>query len=239
MSKPTVSLVIPSLNEETGVVATIRRAPADLLEVIVVDGASKDATVERAREAGARVIVEPRPGYGLAYKRGFAAARGDLIATADADGTYPVELIPHVVEFLDRKQLDFVSCSRFPLADARSMPWLNKYGNFGLTAAAGLLYLHPFRDISSGMWVFRRALLLELELATDDWCFSNEIKLEAYHHDPRKFAEYVVPYDERVGATHNVTLWKTGVDVIRFMTEKRVRHLLGLAKPTPLEGGDE
>lgn len=239
MSKYTVSLVIPALNEEAGIVATIRRAPADLLEVIVVDGGSKDATVERAREAGARVIVEPRRGYGLAYKRGFAAARGDLITTADADGTYPVEMIPHVVEFLERKALDFVSCSRFPLADARSMPFLNKYGNFGLTAAAALLYLHPFRDISSGMWVFRRALLAELELATDDWCFSNEIKLEAYHHDPLKFAEFVIPYDERVGPTHNVTLWKTGVDVVRFMTGKRVRHLLGLAKPTPLEPGDE
>src|SRR5215510_3391956 len=111
---PTVSLVIPALNEERGIVATIERAPREIREIIVVDGGSKDETAARARHAGARVIVEPRRGYGLAYKVGFAAASGDIVATADADGTYPVEMIPNVVDFLLRKELRFVSCSRFP-----------------------------------------------------------------------------------------------------------------------------
>src|SRR2546426_567484 len=100
MPTPTVSLVIPALNEESGVVATIDRAPKGLHEIIVVDGGSKDETKTRAEAAGAKVIVETERGYGLAYRRGFEAATGDLIATSDADGTYPIELIPHVVDFL-------------------------------------------------------------------------------------------------------------------------------------------
>ena len=235
MSRPTVSLIIPALNEETGILATIERAPKDIHEIIVVDGGSKDDTVARATRAGARVLVEPKRGYGRAYKRGFAAATGELIATADADGTYPVEMLPHVVDFLQRKNLSFVSCSRFPLADIESMPVLNKYGNVGLSLAATLLYLHSFRDISSGMWLFRRSLLEQLDLGTEGWCFSNEIKLEAYFTQPRRFGEFVIPYDERVGPTHNVTIWKTGVEVLGFMALKRLQHFVRsrVADPHP------
>lgn len=224
MSFPKISLVIPALNEEEGIVATIRRAPPELHEIIVVDGGSKDNTAEAARKAGAKVIVEPRRGYGLAYKRGFAAAEGEFIATADADATYPVQMIPHVMEFLLRKDLDFVSCSRFPLADDNSMRGLNKYGNIGLSLAASALYLHPFRDVCSGMWLFRKNMLPRMELRTDGWAFSNEFKLEAFYVNPDKFAEFVIPYDDRVGPTHNVTIWKTGVQVLGFMFYERVLH---------------
>jgi glycosyltransferase involved in cell wall biosynthesis len=226
MAFPTVSLVIPALNEEHGVVATIRRAPPAIHEIIVVDGGSKDQTAVQARQAGAKVIIEPKRGYGLAYKRGFAAATGELIATADADGTYPVEMIPHVVDFLLRKELDFVSCSRFPLADNKSMQGFNKLGNIGLSMAASMLYLHPFRDVCSGMWVFRRSLLSRLDLRTDGWAFSNEFKLEAFFSGPDKFAEFVVPYDDRVGPSHNVTIWKTGVQVLGFMVYERALHFM-------------
>jgi glycosyltransferase involved in cell wall biosynthesis len=226
MPNPTVSLVIPALNEEHGIAVTVRRVPRDIHEVIVVDGGSKDRTAELAREAGAQVIVEPRRGYGLAYKRGFQAATGEIIATLDADGTYPVEMIPHIVDFLVRKGLNFVSCSRFPLADAKAMRGLNRMGNIGLSMAASMLYLHSFRDICSGMWVFRRSLLPELSLFSDGWSFSNEFKLEAYFCQPDRFAEFMVPYEERVGPTHNVTVWKTGVQVLGFMVYERFLHFM-------------
>jgi hypothetical protein len=207
-------------------VATIRRAAPDTHEIIVVDGGSKDGTAELARDAGAKVIVEPRRGYGLAYRQGFQAASGEVIATADADGTYPVEMIPHVVEFLVHKDLNFVNCSRFPLADAKAMHGLNKLGNIGLSLAASALYLHSFRDICSGMWVFKRSLLDKLDLHSDGWSFSNEFKLESYFCEPDKFAEFMIPYRERVGPTHNVTIWKTGVQVLGFMVNERITHFV-------------
>lgn len=222
----TITLVIPALNEEAGIEATIRRVPREVTEIIVVDGASKDRTAERAAAAGAKVIVEPRRGYGLAYRRGFEAATGDMIATADADGTYPTEMIPIVADYLEKKGLWFVSCSRFPLADQRSMRPLNKLGNVGMSLFATALYLHPFRDIASGMWVFRRDALEYMQLQTEGWEFSNEIKLEAYFANPEKFGEFVIPYDERVGDTHNVQIWRTGVMVLGFMAYERFRHFV-------------
>ena len=182
--------------------------------------------MELAEANGARVIVENKRGYGLAYKRGFAEAKGDIIATSDADGTYPVEIFPYVVDFLVKRDLSFVNCSRLPLVDPKSMHFWNKVGNVGLSMAATILYLHGFRDISSGMWAFRRKLLERLELHTSGWCFSNEIKLEAYAVDPDGFGEFVIPFDERVGDTHNVTIWATGVEVLGFMAYERFLHFM-------------
>jgi glycosyltransferase involved in cell wall biosynthesis len=225
MATPRISVIIPALNEEKGVVETIHRIPP-VHEIIVVDGGSKDGTAEAAARAGARVIVERKRGYGLAHKTGFKAATGDVLATSDADSTYPVELIPAVADYLLRKNLSFINCSRFPLADHKSMPNLNKFGNVGLSLAASLLYLRTFRDISSGMWVFRRSLLDKMELRTDGWVFSNELKLEAYFTDPQGFAEFTIPYEERTGHTHNVTIWKTGVEVLAFMVYERLNHFM-------------
>src|SRR5207248_6834676 len=77
------TLVIPALNEEEGVVATIERAPKTIDEIIVIDGGSSDSTKTNAERAGAAVIVQLVRGYGLAYKTGFIAATGDVIVTGD------------------------------------------------------------------------------------------------------------------------------------------------------------
>jgi glycosyltransferase involved in cell wall biosynthesis len=120
-----VTLVIPSLNEEEGVVATIQRAGSTYDQIIVVDGGSSDRTAANAEALGAQVIPQLVRGYGLAYKTGFLAAKGDIIVTGDADGTYPVELAPQILATMDERGLDFVSCSRFPLQRWDSMETLN------------------------------------------------------------------------------------------------------------------
>jgi len=96
----------------------------------------------------------------------------------------------------------------------------------GMSLVATMLYLHAFRDIASGMWVFRRELLKKMELHTTGWEFSNEVKLEAYIADPPGFAEFVIPYDERVGETHQNAIWKTGIEVVVFMAYERFRHFM-------------
>ena len=219
-----LTVLIPALNEEEGVGHTVERALEVAVEVLVIDGGSTDRTVEHAIAAGGRVIVELRRGYGQAYMRGFEEVRTPLVATADADGTYPVELIPQIAELLEERGLSFVTCSRFPLSDDSALPVLNRIGNAGLSTAAGLLYGRRFRDVSSGMWVFQSSLLDRLELSCTGWPFSNEIKLEALFVDPAGFAEVQVPFRARLGDTHNVTRARTGVDVLRFMASMRLDH---------------
>src|SRR5207249_3759067 len=85
---PEVSVVIPTMNEEASIGAVIDEVHTALvdwdLEVLIVDTDSRDRTRDIAMEKGARVVPQPRRGYGRAYKTGFAAATGTFIATLDA-----------------------------------------------------------------------------------------------------------------------------------------------------------
>lgn len=215
-----ISVVIPTLNEAGGIRRTMDLIPDFVDEIVVVDGDSTDGTREIAAECGAKVINEKRRGYGRAFKTGFENCTGDIIATADGDGTYPIELLEEIMGFLASRELDFVSCSRFPLQNSKSMERTNYIGNYLMTKAASVLWVHPFADILSGMWVFRRASLEKLSLQSDTWNFSEEIKLQAYIRLGNKFAEYRIPYRERIGET-KLMPWKVGIENISYMLAMR------------------
>ncbi len=110
-----VGAVVPVLDEEdaiTGVVAGLQANGVDI--VVVVDGDSKDRTVERARAAGAHVVVEPRRGYGRAMMTGIDALPGDvsIVLFFDGDGTDRTELVPQVLAPIRDGSADFSMGSR-------------------------------------------------------------------------------------------------------------------------------
>src|SRR6516162_3846991 len=110
-----VSAIIPCLDEETAIGQVVSAVLAhDVGEVIVVDGGSRDRTVERANAAGARVIVEPRRGYGRAIQAGIAAVRddADIVVFLDGDGSDPAERIPDLVSPIAAGEAVFVLGSR-------------------------------------------------------------------------------------------------------------------------------
>lgn len=215
-----ISVVIPTLNEAKGIKDTIGVVPKFVDEIVVVDGNSTDGTRDIAAACGAKVILEPRRGYGRAFKTGFENCTGDIIATTDGDGTYPVEMIEEVVAYLMERELDFVSCSRLPLRDASSMRRRNLVGNYLMTMAASMMWTHKFSDILSGMWVFRRSCLKHMTLHSDSWNFSEEIKIQAHGNLGSKFSEYKIPYRERLGETKLVP-WKVGLQNISYMMAMR------------------
>ncbi|HYM80069.1 MAG TPA: glycosyltransferase family 2 protein [Candidatus Limnocylindria bacterium] len=214
-----LSVVIPCYNEQDGIREVIGRLPPSVDEVIVVDNNCTDRTAEVALSLGARVVEERTPGYGAAYKAGLNAASGDVVITMDGDGTYPPEAIPKLVDQLLERRWDFLSASRFPLTDPRSMPFTNRFGNWVLTAAVALLFGKPIRDSQSGMWVFRRAVLERLRLTSDGMAFSEEIKLEAVLRGCR-FGEGHIPYGARVGEV-KLQKWRDGMDNLTFLVRKR------------------
>lgn len=100
----TLSIVIPTLNEEEGISQTISLVLLDKLkemgfdtEIIVVDNGSTDQTAAKATLAGAKVIKEPQRGYGWAYRTGLKKAQGKIIATGDADSSYPFSDLPRLL----------------------------------------------------------------------------------------------------------------------------------------------
>lgn len=221
----TISLVIPTLNEEHGIENVLQQVPKEVDEVIIVDGGSTDRTVEIAKKYNATVIVEPKRGYGLAFLRGFAAAQSDIITTTDGDGTYPVRSIPQLVDALVEKKADFVSGCRFPLEDPTSMYYRNFIGNALMTGFTALLFKEKITDVASGMWVFRRNILQKFNFIDTRWNFSLEIKMEAMLHQNVKFVEQHISYYERIGESKVERPWIVGLRALLFCLKKKFVYL--------------
>ena len=188
-------------------------------EIVVVDNNCTDRTAEVAKSLGAVVVSERTPGYGAAYKAGLKAATGDVIVTLDGDGTYPPESIPALVGRMVERKLDFLSASRFPLADPKAMGVTNRIGNWVLTATAMVLFFTPIRDSQSGMWVFKRSTLERMRITSDGMPFSQEIKLEAILRGYR-FGEEHIAYGARIGEV-KLQKWRDGWLNLTFLFRKR------------------
>lgn len=194
--------MIPTMNEEASIGRVIDEVNAALAgwehETLIVDTDSRDATRAIAAAKGARIVNEPRRGYGRAYKTGFAAATGEIVATLDADFTYPADRIPEFAQIVLAGEADFVSADRLSQIRDGTMSGMHRLGNSILNATFRRLFGYPIRDSQSGMWVFRRDVLESLRVHSDGMAFSEELKLEVLR-GRRRFREVPIAYRSRVG----------------------------------------
>jgi glycosyltransferase involved in cell wall biosynthesis len=163
---PSVSVVIPALNEERNLPHVFAALPAGITEVILVDGGSVDRTVEVARELRPDVVVvqQTRKGKGNALACGFAACTGDIIVMIDADGsTDPAEIPLFVQQLVDGA--DFVKGSRFSGGGhSHDITRLRKLGNDGLNLVVNVLFGTRFTDLCYGYNAFWRRVVPVLDL---------------------------------------------------------------------------
>lgn len=219
------------MNEERGIGKTIDSINADYfkdrnweLEIIIVDGNSKDRTREIAASKGAKVILEDRKGYGRAYKLGLAAATGDIIVTGDADATYPFNQIHEYVQMLLDRDLDFMNTDRFADLKHKSMSLKHRFGNMTLAWTLRILFLINIRDSQSGMWIFKRDALSKiqpLEAFNNGMPFSEEIKIEMFTNKHIKAKEIPSTLFAREGQV-KLESFKDGIKNFRFLFKKRV-----------------
>jgi glycosyltransferase involved in cell wall biosynthesis len=148
--------VIPTLNEARNLPHVFKALPADIHEVIVVDGHSVDDTLEVVRQLKpeARIVMQTRRGKGNALACGCMAATGDIIALIDADGSTDAVEIPSFVSVL-LDGADFAKGSRFTAGGGSAdITRLRRLGNRVLTTAVNLLYGVRYTDLCYGFNVF-------------------------------------------------------------------------------------
>ena len=187
-------------------------------EIIVVDTNSRDRTRAIAAEKGAVVVDEPRRGYGRAYRTGFEKASGELIATLDADMTYPASDIPAIADKLEAEGLEFITTNRFARMEKGAMSGKHRFGNWVLSATARILFRVKVKDSQSGMWVFRKEILPRLVLESDGMSMSEELKVEAFRK--ARSAEVPISYRVRMGDV-KLNSWKDGIGNLKFLFRKR------------------
>jgi len=236
------TLIVPTLDEAESighVLRSFRQAAAEAnrtifatapldWQILVVDGASTDATREIAAAEGATVLIESRRGYGRAYKTGFAAAEGDVIATADGDATYPVETIPALVRRVLDERIDFLTGNRMAYVDRKAMTTEHRIGNRVLNLFLDVAYhrfLHELpdgelADSQSGFWVFRRDVLDRVHLGEDGMAFSEELKIEVLLRGLH-IVEVPIRYGERWGRP-KLSSWRDGLSNLVFLARKRL-----------------
>ncbi|MFY4814143.1 glycosyltransferase family 2 protein [Haloarcula sp. AONF1] len=219
---PVLSVVMPTLNEEKGIVECIDRIKTAISELrvpteIIVSDSSTDTTPELARERGATVVTPDEPGYGYAYRYAFDKARGEYIAMGDADTTYDFEMIPQLLEPVQNGDADICMGSRLEgeIRDG-SMPPLHKYvGNPLLTRFLNTFYGAGVSDAHSGFRVFTKDALETLELETTGMEFASEMIMEAGAND-LAIEEVPIIYHEREGE-ETLDSFSDGWRHVRFM----------------------
>ena len=184
-----VSVVIPCLNEADTLAICIRKANAAMErhgiagEVIVADNGSTDASIEIARNEGARVVRVTTRGYGAALMGGIDAAGGRFIVMGDADDSYDFSDIPRFVEPL-RQGFDLVQGCRLESGGGRvlpgAMPFLHRWlGNPMFSALARRWFRAPVNDIYCGLRGFTRDLVPRLDQRCTGMEFATEMVIKA------------------------------------------------------------
>jgi glycosyltransferase involved in cell wall biosynthesis len=233
--RPVVSVVMPCLNEAESVGECVRAAYAGLAaaglpgEVVVADNGSTDDSPRVAAAAGARVVREPRRGYGNAYRAGFAAARGRFLVMGDSDCSYDFGELPRLLAPLRRDRVDYVLGSRFAgeiLPGA--MPWTHRrLGNPVLTALLNRLFGLRTTDAHSGMRAFSRAAYERMAPRQSGMELASELVVAAATAGLR-VAEVPITYHPRSGRSKLHSL-RDAARHVRFLVGYAAR--VRLARP--------
>lgn len=202
--EPLVSVVMPCLNEEEAIGSCIQKIQTAFTkanipgEIIVCDNGSTDNSVAIAKSMRACVVHQPIQGYGHAYIKGFASARGQYLIMGDADDTYDFSLIPHFLDYLCNKEYDFVTGSRYLGGGDKHITRLHRFfGNPALTAILNFLFKTAYTDVYCGFRGFTRkaydliqpvspGMEFNLELAINAGLAGLKIAEIPIHLNPRK-----------------------------------------------------
>ncbi len=217
-----ISIVMPCLDEAGTIGVCVAKARSWLAgsglrgEVVVVDNGSTDGSPEIAAREGARVVAESARGYGRAYLRGFAEARGEIIVMGDSDDTYDFSDMSGLIAPLSQGA-DMVLGNRFSGGiKPGAMPFLHRYlGSPIINLILRVFFKVNVGDSQSGFRAFRRSLLDKLRLSSGGMELASEMIVRTAHGG-FKIAEVPASYSARSGESKLNTV-RDGWRHLRFL----------------------
>lgn len=244
--RPSVSVVIPTLNEAANLPYVLPDIPHWVDEVILVDGGSTDGTVDVARRLvpDVRVVGQERPGKGAALQAGWRASTGDIIVTLDADGSANPREIPAFVGSLVAGA-DYAKGSRFMQGGGTSdMELVRRAGNWALQVIVKALFGSRYSDLCYGYNAFWRRCLPALDDPRDGFEIETYMNVRALVAGLR-VVEVASFEDRRIHGTSHLSAVGDGCRVLRTIVRERFRvsrfgraSTLRLPARPALAGGD-
>jgi len=199
--RPRVSLIIPALDEEKSIGSVLSAIPRQAVsEIIVVDNGSTDRTADVARHCGARVISEPRRGYGAACLAGIAEIDADceIVAFVDADFSDFPEDLEKLLAPLRDNLADLVIGTRTTMPDARAaLTPQQRYGNWLATTLVKMFFGYRYTDLGP-FRAIRRDALRKLDMIDRNYGWTIEMQIKAVRKKLR-IVEVPVRYRIRIG----------------------------------------
>jgi len=206
MSDEMISILLPALDEAETIGQVISKVPRQQLQergydvnVVVVDGHSKDMTCEIAQSMGAKLLKQRGRGKGNALKTAFENFDGQYLFMLDADDTYDPTEILAMLPYLESRRYDVMMGSRLKgYMSPGAMSRINYFGNLALTQTANVLFPngHKVSDICTGMWGFTEEVVNALDLESHNF----EIEAEMYAKCIKsgfRVGEVNISYDQR------------------------------------------
>lgn len=178
--QPTMTLLIPTLNEEKNLPRILPKIPTIVTEVLIVDGHSQDDTVKVAKEIypQARITYQKEKGKGDAIRCGIREATGDIIIIIDADDSMDPGEIPKFVEALV-KGYDYAKGSRFlDGGGTNDMPLYRRLADKVFVSLVNLLYRAKFTDSSYGYKAFWKKAFQDINLRSEGFEIEAEIDIK-------------------------------------------------------------
>ncbi len=207
-----VTVILPAFNEAAAlgrVLTDVRRVLGAESEIIVVDDGSTDETAAVASEFPCRLIQHDlNRGKGAAVRTGLADARGEYVVIMDADGTYPASAIPRMVDLLARNHM----VRGVRRGGSEHMPFINRLGNRLFDSLLRGMHGLDGRDHLSGMYGFRREVVLDMSLEAKGFDIEAEIAIKARAGGLRS-ATFPINYQPRLGDT-KLRPWRDGIQIL-------------------------
>jgi glycosyltransferase involved in cell wall biosynthesis len=225
-NRPSVSVVIPTLNEAANLPHVFERLSSGMEELIIVDGHSVDDTVSvaKALRPEARVILQNRRGKGNALACGFAAATADIIVMIDADGSTDPAEIPRFLNPLVAGA-DFVKGSRYLDGGGSSdITGMRSAGNKALGASVNVLFGTRYTDLCYGYSAFWRHCLPRLQIDCDGFEVETVLNIRAAKAG-LSVIEVPSQEQERIHGVSNLNAWRDGKRVLRTIMRERFTRL--------------
>jgi hypothetical protein len=224
-----VSVVVPAMNEAKNIGHVLKQLPEGLHEVILVDGNSKDNTIEAAQHAypSIRVLSQSGRGKGDAFRTGFAAVTGNLVVMLDADGSADPAEIPSFIEALEAGA-DFAKGSRFlEGGGSADITRLRSLGNAVLSGTANLLHGTHFTDLCYGYNAFWARCLPFISLDVPGFEVETLINLRIAGAG-MKITEVPSYEADRLSGQSNLNTFRDGFRVLgTIFREARRRRTIG------------